>query len=88
MITLVKVLVALRPISPPSCLDSLKECRKKKLSERSEYQKANFSTWLEQERDYKQAIATRREAVESLDRMGGCSVSKDAKLDWGEDTPW
>ena len=88
LIKLTEVILALRPISPPDhALVSLKAARKKKLSERSEYEKENFSSWLEAERDYRQKIDARRNAVLALDLMGGSSVSTDHKQNW-DDTPW
>ena len=85
---LVGILVALRPLTPPSCTISLKQARKKKLSERSEYEKEHFAQWQEEEMSYRFALEDRKEAVEALDSMG-CSASKDAKQSWGEeDTPW
>lgn len=86
---LAAILVALRPLSVPSCLDQLRSARRKKLSERSEYEKEHFSTWLAAETEYHKEAAKRERAVEQLDNLGGCSVSRDAKNKWeDDDTPW
>lgn len=90
MLEMVRVLVALRPISRPSCLDQLATTRTKMLSNRSNYEKEHLAEWLKVEQEYKNAIGERRRAIEDLDRMGGTATMLDHKLSWedNDDVPW
>jgi len=89
LVHLFRVIAQLAPLRQPESIHSLNHARAKKLSERSNYEKEHFSQWLEEERQFKQKVQARLDAILSLDRMGGSSTLKDHKLDWGDqDVPW
>lgn len=90
MLEMVRILVAIRPITRPDGLDQLARVREKKLSERSAYEKEHYGDWLRIEQEYRNSLAKRNQAVEELDRLGGSCTMKDAKLLWEDydDTPW
>ena len=90
LLEMVRVLVALRPISRPSCLDQLAIARKKKLTDRSAYENEHLPEWLKQEQEYRNEMGARRRAIEDLDRMGGTATLIDHKLSWedNDEVPW
>lgn len=89
LIKLVETIHALKPIGRPHYTDSLASARKKKLSERNEYEKEHYAAWLEEEKRFRDAQERRRQAVLDLDKLGGNSTRKDGKDSWDStDTPW
>lgn len=90
LLEMVRVLVALRPISRPGCLDQLASARKQKLTELSPYTKEHMPEWLKEEQEYRNEMGARRRAIEDLDRMGGTATMIDHKLSWedNDEVPW
>jgi hypothetical protein len=82
---LANTISALKPVTKPPCQASLNAARKKKISERSEYEKEQYSSWLEAERTYNALKKARVEGVLELDKMGATSTATDHKQNWEDD---
>lgn len=87
---LVRVLVALRPLTEPSEIAQLELARQEPLGGRSDYVKEHFAEWLKIEEKWKGRLAARAQALKDLDKLGGTQRAKDAKNDWedDDDCPW
>jgi hypothetical protein len=89
LIEMGRLIHSLRPIRKPDCLEQLRIVRTKKLSDRSEYEKAHFGDWLRLEAEYKRDLSARNQAIEDMDRLGGVATQIDHKLSWdSDDQPW
>lgn len=82
LVSLSRILEALRPIRPPDCAGQLEDALKKSEADRSSWEKDHLQEWIHENDKHAAKLRRRGEAILSLDSLGGTLTFKDNSRDW------